>query len=254
LAYSSKKGTAFIDRALYLPKEWTEDHARCAEAGIPETVRFATKIELAKRMLKRAFEADVPAKWVVADSFYGRSHGFRHWLEKRGLSYAVMVPKTNAVRYQGRQKRIDRLAKRLPEEAWASVPTEGVSNGRRPWEWVCLVLSQDVPKGTCRWLLGRRSRDDPDDVAFYQAYYGPKETPVEELVRICQARWAVEEGFAEAKGEVGLDHYEVRKWKAWHRYVTLSLLAHAYLVVVRLSAGNEQEEVRIKRGITILSS
>jgi SRSO17 transposase len=94
LAYASKKGTAFIDRALYLPKEWTEDPARCAEAGIPETVGFATKIELAKRMLKRAFKVDVPAKWVAADSFYGRSHGFRHWLEKRGLSYAVMVPKT----------------------------------------------------------------------------------------------------------------------------------------------------------------
>jgi SRSO17 transposase len=113
LAYASKKGTAFVDRALYLPKEWIEDPARCAEAGIPQTVGFATKIELAKRMLKRAFEADVPAQWVVADSFYGRSHGFRHWLEKQGRSYAVMVPKTNAVRYQGRRKRIDQLIESL---------------------------------------------------------------------------------------------------------------------------------------------
>lgn len=252
LAYFSKKGTAFVDRALYLPKEWTEDPARCAEAGIPETVKFATKIELAKSMLKRAFEADVPAKWVVADSFYGRSHGFRHWLEKRGRSYAVMVPKTNAVRYQGRRKRIDRLAERLPEEAWAPVPTEEAPNGRRPWEWVCLVLSRDSRKGMRRWLLARRSCDEPNDLAFYQAY-GAEETPIEELVRICQARWAVEEGFAEAKGEVGLDHYEVRKWKAWHRYVTLCLLAHAYLAVARLSASSE-EEVGEKRGTATLPS
>jgi len=251
LAYASKRGMAFVDRALYLPKEWTEDPARCAEAGVPETVRFATKIGLAKRMLKRAFEADVPAKWVVADSFYGRSHGFRHWLEKRGRSYAVMVPKTNAVRYQGRRKKVVELIECLPEEAWTPVPTEEVSNGKRSQEWVCLVLSQDSRKGMRRWLLGRRSRDGPDDLAFYQAY-GPQEAPVEELVGVCQARWAVEEGFAEAKGEVGLDHYEVRKWEAWHRYVTLSLLAHAYLAVTRSFAGSEKEEAGGKRGISIL--
>lgn len=250
MAYYSRKGTAFIDRALYLPKEWTEDPARRAEAGIPQTVGFATKIELAKKMLDRAFEADVPAKWVVADSFYGRSHALRRWLEKRGRSYAVMVPKTNAVRYRGRRKKIDRLIDCLPEEVWTPVATEEAPNGKRPREWVCLVLSEDARKGMRRWLLARRSRENPDDVAFYQAY-GAKETPVEELVRICQARWAVEEGFAEAKGEVGLDHYEVRKWEAWHRYITLSLLAHAYLVVTRSSARSEQE-VREKGGITVL--
>lgn len=188
----------------------------------------------------------------MADSFYGRSHGFRHWLEKRRRPYVVMVPKTNAVRYQGRRKKIERLVGCLPEEAWAPVATEEDPNGRHPWEWVCLVLSGDSRRGTRRWLLGRRSRDDPDDLAFYQAYGPEKKTPVGELVRICQARWAVEEGFAEAKGEVGLDHYEVRKWKAWHRYVTLSLLAHAYLVAMRLSSGSEQEEeVGDKRGTAI---
>jgi SRSO17 transposase len=136
-------------------------------------------------------------------------------------------------------------------KAWTVVATEAASNGKRPQQWVCLMLSQDAQKGMRRWLLGRRSRHDPDEVAFYQAY-GRKETSVEELVRICQARWTVEEGFAEAKGEVGLDHYEVRKWKAWHRYVTLCLLAHAFLVVTRLSARSEQ--VEDKRGIAILPS
>lgn len=83
MAYASKKGAAFVDRALYLPKEWAQDIDRRTEAGVPEGVRFADKLKLAKRrLLERAFEANVPASWVVADSFYGRSHGLRSWLEK----------------------------------------------------------------------------------------------------------------------------------------------------------------------------
>lgn len=99
LAYASAAGTAFIDRALYLPRDWTDDRARRTEAGIPEETAFATKIELAQRMLARAFDAGVLARWVVADAFYGRSHELRHWLEEYGCSYALMIPKTNAVRY-----------------------------------------------------------------------------------------------------------------------------------------------------------
>src|SRR3954464_1621115 len=158
LAYSSKKGAAFVDRTLYLPKGWAEDKERRAEAGVPEEVRFAKKLELAKRMLKRAFAAGVPARWVVADSFYGRSHKFRCWLEKRGHPYAVMVPKSNTVRCQGRRKKIERLALRLPEEAWATVAaTEEDSCEKRLWEWACLELSVDPGKRMQRWLLIRRS-------------------------------------------------------------------------------------------------
>ena len=253
MAYSSKKGAAFVDRALYLPKEWTEDKERRAEAGVPEEVGFANKLELAKRMLQRAFAAGVPARWVVADSFYGRSHGFRTWLERRGRPYAVMVPKTNAVRCQGRRKKIGRLAELLPEEAWATIPAreEEDSGERHPWEWACLELSVDPGgKGMRRWLLIRRSSEDPeDDPAFYQAY-GPEETSVRELVKVCQGRWRVEACFAEAKGEVGLDHYEVRRWDAWHRYVTLCLLAHAFLAVARFAARDEEEEADGKKGIS----
>src|SRR5215208_3893632 len=247
-----KKGAAFVDRTLYLPKEWTEDEERLAEAGVPEEeVGFANKLELAKRMLQRAFAAGVPARWVVADSFYGRSHAFRSWLERRGRPYAVMVPRTNAVRCQGRRKKIERLAELLPEGAWATIPVreEGDSGERRPWEWACLKLSVDSAKGMRRWLLIRRSspEDPDDDLAFYQAY-GPEETPTYELVKVCQRRWQVEDCFAEAKGEVGLDHYEVRRWDAWHRYVTLCLLAHAFLAVARLAARDE-EEADGKKGI-----
>jgi len=110
LAYASAHGAAFIDRALYLPREWAKDQDRRAEAGIPAGICFASKITLAERMLARAFAADVPARWVVADSFYGRSGPFRHWLEERDRSYAVMIPRTNAIDYRGRRIRVEHLA------------------------------------------------------------------------------------------------------------------------------------------------
>ena len=235
LAYSSEKGAAFLDRALYLPRAWTGDPVRRAEAGIPEGIVFRNKVELAEGMLERAFEAGIRARWVLADSFYGRSHAFRAWLEERGRPYAVMVPKTNAVPLKGGKKKIERLVERLAAGAFSEVSPARDSGGRRPWEWACLELAADPEKGMRRWLLVRRSTEDPDDLGFYQAY-GPGETTVEELVGACQERWAVEECFAEAKGEVGLDHYEVRRWDSWHRHVTLCLLAHALLVVVRLGA------------------
>ena len=251
LAYASQKGAAFLDRALYLPRAWTNAPARRVEAGVPEELVFRNKVELAQIMLERAFEADVPAKWVVADSFYGRSHAFREWLEERDRPYAVMVPKTNAVPLKGRKKKIEHCVERLPKEAFSEVRPAGDADGRCPWEWACLDLAADPEKGMGRWLLVRRSTDEPEDLGFYQAY-GPERTSVEELVRICQDRWAVEECFAEAKGEVGLDHYEVRRWDAWQRHITLCLLAHAFLVVVRLAARDE-EDARArdaKRGIS----
>jgi SRSO17 transposase len=240
LAYSSEKGAAFLDRALYLPRAWTNDPARRAEADVPEELVFRNKIELAEEMLERAFAAAVPAKWVVADSFYGRSHAFRVWLEEQSRPYAVMVPKTNAVPLGGRKKKIEQHVKRLPEEAFSEVRPAWYTGGRRPWEWACLNLAADPEKGMRRWLLVRRSTDDPEEMGFYQAY-GPDGTPIEELVRVCQDRWVVEECFAEAKGEVGLDHYEVRRWDAWHRHVTLCLLVHAFLVVARLDVRNKED-------------
>jgi SRSO17 transposase len=218
LAYSSVRGAAFIDRALYLPREWTEDQGRRAAAGIPAATRFASKITLAERMLARAFDAGVPARWVVADSFYGRSGAFRRWLEGRERSYAVMIPRTNAIDYQGRRIRVEQLAERLVE------PDSS--------EWLCLALSEECAAGRHHWLLIRRDADDPSANAYWLTY-GPAGTTEEELVRVCDARWQVEECFAQAKGEVGMDQYEVRTWMAWHRFVTLCLLAHAYLVVVR---------------------
>ena len=226
LADASRHGAAFIDRALYLPREWTEDRARRSEAGIPAETAFATKIELAQRMLARAFAAGVPARWVVGDAFYGRSHELRRWLEERSRAYALMIPKTNAVRYRGRRERAEQLGERLCPEP-ASDP------------WVCLELSEACAAGMRRWLLVRCDAEDPDEHAYWLAC-GPETTCAEELVRVCTARWQIEECLAEAKGEVGLDQYEVRKWAAWHRHATLCLLAHAYLVAMRHAARREE--------------
>jgi SRSO17 transposase len=226
LAYASQDGAAFVDRALYLPQEWAEDRARRAEAGIPEETGFATKIELAQRMLARAFAAAGPARWVVADAFYGRSHELRPWLEARGRAYALMIPKTNAVWYRGRRAPAEQLGARPSADA----PCE---------PWACLELSEGCATGMRRRLLIRRDPEDPDRDRYFLAY-GPDETGVEELVRVCGTRWQTEECLAEAKGEVGLDQYEVRKWHAWHRHATLCLLAHAYPVVMRHAARAEE--------------
>lgn len=225
LAYASVHGAAFIDRSLYLPREWAKDLDRRTAASIPAGVHFASKIILAERMLARAFAAGVPARWVVADSFYGRSGAFRRWLEERERAYAVMIPRTNAIDYRGRRIRVEQIAEQLPTSD--SAP------------WLCLMLSGEHADRMGRWLLVRRDADDPRDDRYWLAY-GPAATTEEELVRICDTRWHVEECFAQAKGEVGMDQYEVRTWTAWHRFITLCLLAHAFLVVVRRAARCEQ--------------
>ena len=253
LCYASKEGgAAFIDRALYLPREWTDDPQRLSEAGVPEGVSFATKGELAKAMLHRAFEADVPARWIVADTVYGMTRGLRGWLENRERSYVLAVTASKGVYHEGRQRQVRTVAKSLPQDAWMRASAGTGSKGERLYEWACVTLPESgvyregVRAG--RWLLMRRSISESEEIAFYLCY-GPARTSVHELIRIAGRRWQIEDSFAEAKGESGLDEYEVRKWDGWHRHITLCLLAHAYLAVVRSVA--EDEEDAAKRGTSI---
>ncbi len=252
LCYSSEKGTAFIDRALYLPREeWADDLARREEAGVPEEVRFATKGELAKEMLQRAFEAGVPGRWVVADTVYGTARGLRGWLERRGSWYVLAVPETRGVYYEGCQRQAREVAQDLPEEAWVRASAGAGSKGDRLYDWARVPLpdpATTAAEAGRRWLLMRRGIEDPTEQAYYLAY-GPAEMPVQELIRIAGRRWSIEDCFEAAKGEVGLDEYEVRKWEGWQRHITLCLLAHAYLVVVR-SVAEHDEEGAAKKGIT----
>jgi SRSO17 transposase len=118
LCYASQEGAAFIDRALYLPREWTDDPRRLSEAGVPKGVGFATKGELAKVMLGRAFEAGVPARWIVADTVYGMTRGLRGWLEKRERSYVLAVTSSKGIYYEGRHRQVRKVAKSLSEQSW----------------------------------------------------------------------------------------------------------------------------------------
>src|SRR6266481_1957237 len=236
LEYASTKGFAFIDRALYLPEEWTSDRVRCREAGIPDEVGFATKGELAQQMLARAFAAGVPADWVLGDTIYGYDE-MRIVLEKQQKNYVLAVPETHTVWVQGRQQPVGLLAALLPKEAWVVLSAGEGSKGPRLYEWAWLLLPEQAEGKSerARWVLIRRSLSDPSKRAYYRAA-GPAQTTLPELVRVIGSRWKIEEGFEEAKGEVGLDQYEVRGFRAWYRHVTLALLAHAILVVLRAEA------------------
>lgn len=247
LLYASSRGAAFLDRALYLPEEWTNDRVRCREAGIPDSVNFATKGELAKQMLSRAFAADVPAEWVVGDTVYGYDE-LCLWLDEQQKNYVMAVPETYVVWVAGRQQSIGLLAALLPQEAWVVLSAGEGSKGPRLYEWAWLQLPEQTERGSerGRWILIRRSLVDPSKRAYYRVA-GPATTTLPELVRVAGSRWKIEEGLEEAKGEVGLDQYEVRGFRAWHRFVTLALVAHAILVTVRTQAnvqGKKAERIK----------
>jgi SRSO17 transposase len=232
LSYASTKGRTFLDRELYLPQEWADDSVRRQEAGVPEEVEFATKPELAHRMLQRAFSAEVPAAWVTGDEVYGDATDLRRWLEEERRPYVLAVSCSHPLWHQGHQQRADHLVASLSPDAWGTLSCGAGSQGERLYDWACLQLPYDTIPGMRQWLLVRRSRSDPTELAYFRAF-GPETTELAELVQVAGMRWAIEESFEDAKGSVGLDQYEVRKWRAWYRHITLALLAHAYLEVTR---------------------
>jgi SRSO17 transposase len=242
LAYASGKGRAMTDRELYLPERWTDDPARCRAARVPEQVEFRTKPQLAQLMLARALDAGVPAAWVTADEVYGGSPTLRGWLEGRGVWHVLAVKCTEPLEVSSPngvvRERAEQLAAAVPAAQWIACSAGHGAKGRRLYDWSRIQLAGPATAGRTRWLLVRRSRRD-GELAFY-ACYGPAATPLVGLVRVAGTRWAVEEGFEQAKGEVGLDHYEVRKWPGWYRHVTLALLAHAFLAVTRAQAANPE--------------
>jgi SRSO17 transposase len=233
LGYASAKGRAGIDRALYLPREWTADPARCAAAGAPTGVTFQTKPQLARAMLERALDAGVPAAWVTADEVYGNDYAFRHALETRAQAYVVAVKRTHTVStwppYGGiGQARACDLIAALPPEAWQRLSCGEGAQGERVYDWACRLVRPARPQGWVHAVLARRHPTRPDELAFYLTY-APEGTPPEEIVRVAGTRWAIEDTIKLAKGQVGLDHYEVRSWAGWHRHITLALWALAIL-------------------------
>jgi len=239
LSYASPAGRAFLDRELYLPVSWTSDRARCREAGVPDAVGFHTKPQLARRMLARALDAGVPAAWVTGDEVYGNDPGLRAWLERRGMAYVLAVKRTWLAAVAGptasAATTAQQVAAEVPAEQWLRCNAGDGAKGPRFYDWAQVPLAAPGTPGWGRWLLLRRSIDDPGELAFFVCW-GPAGTPLIGLVRVAGARWVVEEGFEQSKGEVGLDHYEVRRYDAWYRHITLAMLAHAFLAVTRATA------------------
>ena len=242
LAYASRHGAAFLDRALYLPEEWADDPKRCAAAGVPEGTGFATKIRLAKLMLQRAFQAGVPAAWVTGDEVYG-AWELRRWLEEERRPYVLAV-RANQDAWAGpRQATVAALARALPRRAWHRITVAAGSKGPRRFAWAWLAINSDLGPAWRRWLLVRKGLDDREELAYYIAA-GPARTTLTRLARTAGARWSIEGAFEAAKQEVGLADYEVRSWSGWHRHVTLALLAHAVLAAVRRLADGASKKSR----------
>ncbi len=241
LAYRSQRGHALVDRELYLPKCWTEDPQRCSEAGIPAEVAFATKPALARRMLRRAFDAGLEASWVTADEIYGRDSQFRRLLEKQGMGYVVAVSCQQRLFLDGSYDRVDQHVQALSERNWKKLSCGAGSKGERFYQWAFVPFGVPTDQGMRKGLLVRRCPKNPEELAYYFTH-APQGTTLAKLVRIAGSRWAIEECFEQAKQETGLDEYEVRSWTGWYRHITLSMFAQALLSVVRAKSNSKSRQ------------
>jgi SRSO17 transposase len=238
LAYASAQGHTLLDRELYLPKEWSDDRERCRAAGIPDERAFATKPVLARQMLERTFQAGVPLAWVTGDSVYGDDRALRGWLEQRKQAYVLAVSGKESVWFGEEQRQIKTLLAELSSEGWERLSAGAGSKGPRVYDWQRLELSAPTQQGWKRFLLIRRSISDPSELTGYMTF-AKAHTTLSELVRVAGTRWTVEESIQTAKGEVGLDHYEVRSFSGWYRHMTLAMWASAFLSVIREETGAE---------------
>jgi SRSO17 transposase len=226
LGYAAPRGHALIDRELYVPKSWTADPARCAAAGIPDGIGFAAKPALARRMLARALDAGVPAGWVTGDEVYGADPGLRSYLEHRKMSHVLAVACDHRV-IAGTRQRADTLAAGLPRCAWQRCSAGEGAKRHRYYDWAWLAIDPHQPGH--HWLLIRRNRTTRQ-LAFYRCY-SPRHVPLPALVKTAGSRWTIEENFQASKGLAGLDEHQVRTWASWHRWVTLAMLATAFLTI-----------------------
>ncbi len=244
-SYVSCHGHAFIDRALYLPKEWTDDAKRMKAAHVPADVGFATKPEIARQMIARAIAAKVPFSFVAADSVYGTG-GIETALRKAGKGYVLGVAANHVFNSWGKKRFVRgaaaKIAQELPKNAWRRLPSGEGTKGPRLHDWAYLELA-DLDAGEynstlagewTRGLLVRRNIAD-SDLAFFSTWC-PKGTPLKKLASVEGHRWAIEDSFEAAKNELGLDHNEARSWHGWHRHVSLVMLAFAMMAVIRHQA------------------
>jgi SRSO17 transposase len=231
-------GRALADRELYLPQSWMQDRDRCREAGVPADREFATKPELARQMIERAIGAGMPFGWVAADEVYGENTPLRSWLEERHVRYVLAVPKSFTAETAAGKMRADALTALVPAAGWQQVSCGDGSKGPRFYDWALIATLSPA-----HHVLVRRSLT-PDgkgerELAFFTCH-APAGTTLAELVQVAGTRWAIEECFQAAKNETGLDHYQVRRYDAWYRHATLSMLALAFLTVTAGQRGHQR--------------
>jgi len=232
LTYASSQGHVLLDRELYLPQAWTDDVGRCERAGIPPERPFATKPQLARQMLERALDAAVPAAWVAGESVYGENRPLRAWLEERAQAYVLTVSGKEYVGRAGRQWQVKTLLAMLEEEDGCRLKAGDGTKGPRWYDWRWLPLAAPLQPHWRRWLVVRRSLSDPTERTAY-VVCAPETTVLATVVQVVGRRWTIEQCFEEAKGEVGLDQYEVRHGTGWYRHLTLAMWAYALLTVLR---------------------
>jgi SRSO17 transposase len=232
VTYAARRGHALIDRALYLPRAWTDDQQRCAAAGVPADIGFATKPALATTMLIRAVEAGVPAGWVAGDEVYGADPILRATVRELGLGYVLQVAANRRVPTHGGPQRVDAIAELIGPDDWQSYSAGRGSKGPRyyQWAWIALLPEDEDADDTGQHHLLIRRNPSGGELAYLRCY-SPTPVPLSALVRVTGQRWRIEENFQSAKELTGLDQHQVRRWTSWHRWTTLAMLAHAFLAV-----------------------
>jgi SRSO17 transposase len=253
--YVSARGHAFIDRALYLPKNWADDPARLTAAHVPEAVTFATKPALAVSMIQRALAAEVPFAWVAADAVYGVGD-IEDVLRRAGKGYVLGVKSDHQFGSWGKQSLIAgkalAIAQNLDPDTWHRLSAGDGTKGARLHDWAYCELADldaedydETKSGQwTRGLLIRRNISD-GDLAFFTTWC-PAGTDIQTLVSVEGHRWAIEDSFETAKNELGLDHNETRSWHGWHRHVSLVMLAFAMMAVIRYRANNSTPQKRLR--------
>jgi len=244
-ALVSRHGHAFIDRALYLPKAWTDDPARLASASVPDDVGFATKPRIAVQMIGRALAAEAPFAWVAADTVYGVGE-VEQVLRRAGKGYVLGVAGTHRFHSWGKATRLagtaEAIAASRPAADWKRLSAGAGTKGPRLHEW-CYVELADLKAGEfggaqdavwTRGVLIRRHIAD-GEMAFFSTWC-PAGTVIATLVAVEGRRWSIEDSFETAKNELGLDHNETRSWRGWHRHVSLVMLAFAMMAIIRNKA------------------
>ncbi len=264
LAYATSKGQTLLDRRLYLPEEWSADQERRKKAKVPKEIVFKTKPELGLEMLQAAWEAGVPMKWVIGDSIYGDSPTLRRGIDEAGRWYvlgvtsttpvwvtrpAVVVPLWSGKGRPAVKPRVEDSAPEwmtvasaiatLPASSWHRVTVKDGEKGPITYLWgrVRVVERVEGLPGRGLWVLARRSLTDPTDLKYFLSN-APTSITLPTLARKAATRFAVEQCFEEAKGENGLDEYQVRLWHSWYRHITLTMMAHAWLTVQRAQDAN----------------